>query len=297
MVLLTGYTGYLGRYIFNEIVKTNKIITLSRNLSASIVCDLSTNFFRISEPINIVIHCAGLAHIDDNGNEASELFYKTNVGGTLNLINSLETSNVIPRYFVFISSVSVYGVKEGRNISETESLNACDAYGKSKIEAEKLITAWCAKNNIVCTIFRLPLIIGANPPGNLGQMIRSIKNRYYFNIAGGNAQKSAVLASDVSKFILTASQVGGVYNLTDGFHPTFYGLSKKINLSFGKTFIPNMPYFLAKVLALFGDLIGQKFPINSIKLNKINSTLTFDDSNARMSFGWTPTPVLSADWQ
>lgn len=296
MILLTGYNGFLGNYIFNEIISTNKVITLSRNLSASIVCDLSSNLFKITEPLDLVIHCGGLAHINDNENEASDLFYKTNVVGTQNLINSLEHSNVIPKYFVFISSVSVYGAKEGKNIIESAPLNASDAYGKSKIEAEKLISAWCIKNGIVCTILRLPLIIGADPPGNLGSMIRSIKNGYYCNIAGGIAQKSAVFATDVSKIILTVSQIGGVYNLTDGIHPTFYNLSKKISLSFGKTFIPNIPYFFAKVLALFGDLVGQNFPINTIKLNKITSTLTFDDSNARITFGWSPKPVLSMDW-
>ena len=34
--------------------------------------------------------------------------------------------------------------------------------------------------SIVCTILRLPLIVGSNPPGNLGKMINGIKNGFYF---------------------------------------------------------------------------------------------------------------------
>ena len=55
--------------------------------------------------------------------------------------------------------------------------------------------------------------------------------------------------------------------------------------------MPNLPRFAAVILAKIGDLIGNSFPINSNKLSKITSTLTFDDSKARLAFGWEPTPV------
>jgi nucleoside-diphosphate-sugar epimerase len=125
-------------------------------------------------------------------------------------------------------------------------------------------------------------------------MINAINKGYYFNIDGGNAKKSMVLASDIAKFIIKAAEVGGTYNLTDGLHPTFYDLSKSISKMSGKSFVPNLPLFIAKVLAKFGDLVGNNFPINSNKLSKITSTLTFDDSKAKMAFGWNPTTVLNS---
>jgi nucleoside-diphosphate-sugar epimerase len=138
----------------------------------------------------------------------------------------------------------------------------------------------------------LPLVVGENPPGNLGAMIRGIKIGYYFNIAGGNANKSMVLATDVAKFILKAAEKGGIYNLTDGQHPTFNELSKNIARKMGKSYVPNLPKLFAYILAKFGDHLGNKFPINSDKFLKITSTLTFDDNEARMAFGWNPSPVL-----
>ena len=87
------------------------------------------------------------------------------------------------------------------------------------------------------------------------------------------ARKSMVLASDVVKFILKAAEVGGTYNLTDGYHPNFNELSNCIALQMGKKFVPNMPLFFAKILAFIGDVVGQKFPINVNKLNKITSRL------------------------
>jgi len=219
------------------------------------------------------------------------LLYESNVRGTENLLNALLKVKK-PRIFVFISSVSVYGKTSGVLLNEQNSLSAQDPYGKSKIEAEEIVKNWCDKNNIIWTILRLPLIIGANPHGNLGAMINAIRNGFYFNIAGGTAKKSMVLASDIAKFILKAAEVGGTYNLSDGCHPNFNELSHLISKQLGNSFVPNMPLFVAKLLAFIGDKIGPVFPINSDKLNKITSTLTFDDLKAREAFGWDPTPVL-----
>ena len=111
-------------------------------------------------------------------------------------------------------------------------------------------------------------------------------------MSGGASRKSMVLATDISKYILFAAEAGGLYNLTDGCHPNFKELSCLISKQLGKRFVPNLPLFFAKFLAFIGDKLGPIFPINSNKLDKITSTLTFDDSKARKAFGWRPTPVL-----
>jgi nucleoside-diphosphate-sugar epimerase len=156
------------------------------------------------------------------------------------------------------------------------------------------VQEWCKQYNVVCTILRLPLVIGANPPGNLGAMIKGIKDGYYFNIAGGKAKKSMVLAEDVGKFIIKAADVGGIYNLTDCYHPTFSELSVVIARKFGKRKVYNLPLWLSTIVAYFGNILWEKFPLNSNKLNKICATLTFDDTKAREAFGWNPIRVINA---
>lgn len=54
----------------------------------------------------------------------------------------------------------------------------------------------------------------------------------------------------------------------------------------------SIPFWVAKILAIFGDLIGDKFPINSNKLDKIVSTLTFSNEKAKRELGWEPLDVL-----
>lgn len=289
-ILISGASGFLGKHFTDYFTNLNfKFDTIGRSKKNTIIANFE-NKITISNSYNLVIHAAGKAHTIPKTEKEIADFFKINVIGTFNFLEGLTKS--LPKQFVFISSVSVYGLVKGENIDESFPLLAEDPYGKSKIEAEKLVNEWCKEHEVICTILRLPLVVGVNPPGNLGAMIRAIKKGYYFNIAGGNSHKSMVLASDITKFILKAAEVGGIYNLTDGIHPTFNSLSKEISSKLKKSIVLNIPLFAAKILAKLGDLIGDSFPFNSNKLAKITSTLTFNDNKARLAFNWKPTPIL-----
>lgn len=287
-VLVTGATGFLGNAIINEL-QDHEIYTLARK-KAAITIDLKERV-PIVPNVDLVIHAAGKAHTLALNKFNINEYYRVNVEGTINLLKGLQNS-VIPKYFVFISSVAVYGKEEGTQIDEKFPLDAKSPYGLSKIKAEELITAWCEANNVLCTILRLPLVAGPNTPGNLGAMIEGIKKGYYFNIDNGLAKKSIVLAEDVAKIVVKASQIGGTYNLTDGNHPSFKELSVVISSQLCKRPPLSIPYAIVKVLALIGDVLGGIIPINSNKLNKLTSSLTFNDNKARELLKWRPSPVL-----
>ncbi|SFA42216.1 Nucleoside-diphosphate-sugar epimerase [Pedobacter suwonensis] len=289
-VILTGASGFLGKYIYNELCKAHDVITISRS-GASHNLDLA-KVIPVLEPADLVIHVAGKAHSVPKTAAEKQAFFDVNKVGTLNLLKGLEQSAAIPRFFVFISTVAVYGKESGILINENTSLEAKDPYGESKIQAERLISKWCAEKNVVCTILRLPLLVGENPPGNLGAMIKGLKKGYYFNIAGGKARKSMVMAADVAKIIPVAAKIGGIYNLTDGYHPSFEELSMSIAKQLSKGHPVNLPLWLAKVLAGLGDILGNKSPINTRKLVKIRADLTFDDRYAREQLNWNPKSVL-----
>lgn len=291
-IILTGASGFLGTYIYNQLIKNNEIYTISRS-SAAINADLAKEIPKL--PLaNLVIHCAGKAHSVPKTEKEKQAFFDVNLTGTSNLLKALENSSELPSGFVFISTVAVYGREFGTMINENHPLRATDPYGVSKVQAEQLIKNWCAKNEVICTILRLPLLVGKTPPGNLGAMLKGIEKGYYFNIGRGGAKKSMVLAEDVAMLIPVVAKVGGIYNLSDGYHPSFSELSAKMAGKLNKPKPSNIPIWVAKMIATVGDLLGSTAPINTNKIRKITSDLTFDDSKARKMLNWNPRPVLES---
>lgn len=289
-VLLTGANGFLGRFIKKSLETKADLITLGTNFTNDIICDLSDSVPEIAG-IELVIHAAGRAHIVPKSESEKDMFFKVNVDGTKNLLKALASCTEL-KTFIFISSVAVYGKTSGTNIKEDEPLLAKDAYGESKILAEEIIKAWCTSRKVNYYILRLPLIAGSDAPGNLGAMVKGIKTGRYLSIGNANAKKSIVLAKDVASFVSSIQGPSGVYNLTDGYHPTFKELEQKIAGSMHKGTPKKIPILIAKFLGFAGDILGKRFPINSDRLNKITSTLTFDDTKARTALNWSSKKVL-----
>ncbi|MBS7255461.1 NAD-dependent epimerase/dehydratase family protein [Flavobacterium branchiicola] len=289
-ILLTGSNGFLGKFIYEQVKYENEIFELSRN-SGTYKFSLDKEVPIFNNNFDLVIHAAGKAHSVPKTEIQKKEFYNVNVLGAKNLLKGLEKST-IPKEFVFISSVSVYGQESGKEIDENFFLGATDPYGVSKIEAEKIVLEWCKERNVVCTILRLPLLVGENAPGNLGSMINAISKGYYFNVAGGKAQKSMVLAKDVASLITKAAQIGGTYNLTDGCHPTFNDLSSAISMNMEKKKPKNLSMNLALFIGKFGDFFGNRAPINTLKVRKMTSDLTFNDYKAQMMLDWKPQSVI-----
>lgn len=287
-VLLTGANGFLGNYISSAF--TEKDITTLGLTSCDYNVDLSNTIPEFSEPFKKVVHAAGLAHKIPGSKQAKELFLNINVTGTTNLLKGLEKVPPLPETFVFISTVAVYGADIGENINETSPLNGNSPYALSKIKAENLLQEWGIENKVNVLIFRLPLIVGTNPPGNLGSMIRGIRKGFYFRIGEGSARRSLVLAEDVSDLITRCHNCSGIYNLTDGVHPSIRELDEAIASKYGKR-IKVLSQSLVKFISRVGDHLPF-IPINTMKLIKLTSTLTFSDTQARKEIGWSSRPVI-----
>lgn len=296
-ILLTGGTGFLGKIIHAELSAHGlSVTTLGRSSGNEIQCDLAVSIPAIDKAISFVVHNAGKAHVVPRTEEERKEFYAINVEGTKNLLAGLDQFHILPKAFVFISTIAVYGLSAGLNINEDHVLDANDPYGRSKIEAEEIITNWCRDRNVSLAILRLPLLAGENAPGNLGAMVAGMRNSLYVSIAGGKARKSMVMAKDVARIIPVAFNHAGIYHLTDGHHPSFRELEVVIAKQLKVSLPHNIPLWLARVLGIGGDFVEfvlpGKAPVTTRKVGKIISTLTFDDGKARRELGWRPGKVV-----
>lgn len=286
--LLTGASGFLGHYLKENLGP--ELLTLGRGPRNNIKCDLAIEIPDLP-PIDLAIHNAGLAHrIPKNALEETK-FFEVNSVGTQNLLKGFEASGHLPKSIVFISTVAVYGVNDGELISEEVTPNPETPYGKSKYDAEMFLQKWSIENNVNLVILRLPLVAGGNnTPGNLGAMIKAIKHGYYFRVGQGLSRKSMVLAKDLAEFIPKLSDFNGIYNLTDGDHPSLRELDEYISNIFHRK-VKSLPIGLLKSLSRIGDVFSF-FPINTYRLKKLDTSLTFDDSKARKLLGWNPKSVI-----
>lgn len=289
-VILTGFSGFLGRHIADSISRSGyELVKLGRSPGNNI----SWDFFTVNPVLpqsNLFVHCAGLAHKLSQSKILEDEFFKVNLKATKNICEALVKSNSIPSMFIFVSTVAVYGLEEGELISEEIAPNPKTAYGKSKLDAENFLIEWSKENNVKLLVLRLPLIVGEKPPGNLGSMIKAIKKGYYFRFGDGLAKRSMVLATDVADFIVQSNGKSGVVNLTDGYNPSFFELENYIAKVLNKTIIA-LPKSMITLLGKLGDFIPFS-PLNSYRVKKLSHSLTFSDSKARKYYNWKPKTVV-----
>ena len=255
-LLFTGASGFLGNNIIHLLNGTYNIISVGLSPQDTYLVDIATDIPTFTDAFDVVFHAAGKAHSVPKTEAEKRLFFDVNLQGTKNLCTALERSG-IPKAFIFISTVAVYGCDSGENITEEHPLNGTTPYALSKIKAEKYLEGWCAMHNVKLSILRPSLIAGPNPPGNLGAMIRGIRNGKYLSIAGGKARKSVLMVQDIANLLPMLIEKGGIYNVCDSYQPSFRELEMVICKQLNKKRPISIPYCLLKVWPFLVIVLGK----------------------------------------
>ena len=187
------------------------------------------------------------------------------------------------------SSTAVYGQTYDVNIRENSSLRGKSNFATSKREAEKVIESFNLGSKL---ILRLPLVLGPNPPGNLGRLLKSISSGSHIYLQGNHAQKSVVFASDVANFIshwlLQPTRDSGTVNLCNQTAPAFNWIENAIAETVSHSFRFRVPIkFLWATLNWIKAKLNISFPL----VGKLFYPLTFSDQLAREKYGYTSKPL------
>lgn len=292
-LLFTGGTGFLGKNAMPLLKERYEVTTCGITPDDMIKANFVSDVPELPEKYDIVLHACGKAHVVPKTEEEKKAFFDVNYQGTVNLCKGLEKVGV-PKALVFISTVAVYGCDFGDLITEDHPLQGETPYAKSKIMAEEYLTEWCKNHGVVLGILRPSLLAGKGAPGNLGSMVKGVQKGYYMNIAGGKVIKSILMAEDIARILPLVAEKGGVYNVCDTRQPSFGEISESVAKQLGKGKPINIPYWMAWCMAKVGDLLGNKAPINSYKLEKMTNSLTFSNEKARRELNWEPLDVLDS---
>ncbi len=290
-LLFTGASGFLGYNIRPLLEKSYDVHTIGLTDDDDIKINMAKEVPPINTHYDVVLHAAGKAHVVPKTEEEKQVFFDVNYQGTVNLCKALENAG-IPKSLVFISTVAVYGCEFGKLITEEHPLDGDSPYAKSKIMAEEHLSKWCKVHGVVLGILRPSLLAGRKAPGNLGAMVKGIQKGFYLNIAGGKVKKSILMAEDIAHLLPLLEERGGIYNVCDSYQPTFGEISASVAKQLGKHKPISIPYWTAWCMAKVGDLLGNKAPINSYKLEKMTKSLTFSNEKAKKELGWEPLDVL-----
>ena len=289
-LLFTGASGFLGNNVRPLLEGMYDVTTVGLLPQDDYTVNIAKEIPDLRERYDIVLHAAGKAHSVPKTEAEKQVFFDVNLQGTKNLCTALERKG-IPRAFIFISTVAVYGCDFGENITEEHSLEGVTPYAMSKRLAEEFLQKWCYEHNVTLGIIRPSLIAGPNP-GNLGAMIHGIRSGRYLSIAGSRTRKSVLMVQDIARLVPLLVEKGGIYNVCDSYQPTFRELEAVICRQLNRNLPLSIPYWMAKCMALMGDCFGKKAPVNSQKLSKITESLTFSNEKAVRELGWRPINVL-----
>ena len=108
-----------------------------------------------------IFHVAGIAHIKET-KKNEYLYYKVNRDLAVETAKKAKSEGV--KQFVFLSSMSVYGVESGE-IDLYNDVRPITNYGKSKLQAEELLGE-LSDMDFMVTILRPPMVYGTGCKGN-----------------------------------------------------------------------------------------------------------------------------------
>jgi len=242
-ILVTGASGFIGSRVANFLSNkkfrifcnyNNKLIKIKKvkKIRLSI-----TKNFNIKSSIDVIIHCASKTPVNSNNNKIT---FNQNVNMMKSLINFSKKKNV--KCFIFLSSMSAYGIIKKKILFESYKPYKPNSYGKSKIECEQLLIDYSKITKTPYLIIRLPGVVGLGSHSNFiteitkkifknEKIIVSNRNDFFNNI---------VFIDDLSKYILKIIKTKKIrYNLINLASKNKLKISNLINFIYEKLKIKN----------------------------------------------------------
>lgn len=243
-----------GSYIGQSFVEYLRQFT---NYQINTVKTLDSEWKRISfSKYDVVYDVAGIAHIKETA-ENEYLYYEVNRDLAVELARKAKAEGV--KQFIYLSSMSVYGLTVG-SIHKDTPVNPINAYGKSKLEAEKLL--WQLNDeSFKIAIVRPPMVYGEGCKGNY-QTLRKFALKVGFFPEYEN-ERSMIYIDNLSAAIrgIVHNDESGLYFPQDLEYVKVFDMVKGIAESSGKKFhgtkLVNVPIkLLAKKINLFRKVFG-----------------------------------------
>lgn len=115
---------------------------------------------------NTIIHFAAFAYIGESVEDPAK-YYRNNVMGTLNLLDTMRRAGV--DRIVFSSTCATYGIPGERPVSEDAPPQPINPYGRSKLMIEQILADYGRAYDIKSVSLRYFNASGGDPDGEVGE--------------------------------------------------------------------------------------------------------------------------------
>ncbi|GGL88423.1 NAD-dependent epimerase [Streptomyces cinereus] len=286
-ILVTGATGFVGRYLINDLSKTDEVIACVRKksnlLPSSVKQIIINNFFDITIPqdVDVVVHLAAVAH---NKNNDIDEFKKINVDGTLELARKALQANV--KRFIFMSSIGVNGNStHGKAFTEQDTPNPINDYTISKYQAEVALEELFKDTKTDLVIIRPPLIYAHDAPGNFSKLLMLIKLGQFLPFGCTHNQRSFIAIENLVSFITACiyhdTKINETFLIADDEVISTKQLIQCVSSGMGKSMI--LLPVPTKLLSTLADVTGKVGMFEQLYGN-----LQIDNRKAKKFFNWHP---------
>jgi len=299
-ILVTGGAGFIGSHLVEKLLATGHVVSILDDFNdfydpqikraniQAVAADIgihcldlrdgaAVNSLFHREKFDLIAHLAARAGVRPSIRQP-RLYYDTNVGGTLHLLEAARLTGV--ERFIFASSSSVYGVSKTVPFSESLHLTqTISPYAATKIAGEFLCSTYSHLYQMRVVALRFFTVYGARQRPDLAihHFTKRIQAGEPIDQFGdGTTRRDYTYIDDIIQGVLAALKYEGA--LFDIFN---LGESDTVQLR--------------DLIAAIEKALGRKAKINQLPEQPGDVPLTCADiSKARALLGYDPTTPLSA---
>lgn len=296
-IVVTGANGFVGRALCRLLVQSDHSVTgLVRHAGGCVsgvreYVDNTPDFVGIDAnwpdglTPDCVVHLAARVHILKDGAADPEVaFQSTNVEGALRVARAAVRRGA--QRFVFVSSIKAVAETDGgRPLCEDDTPRPQDAYGRSKLAAEKALIEYGNTTGLDVVIVRPPLVYGPEVRANFQRLMSAVSKGLPLPLGLAAARRSLVYVDNLADALVCCATdpraAGGCFHVADDYAQTVVELIEALGKHLQK------PARLFPVPLAWLRLIGRATG-RTAQIDRLIGGLQVDTSRIRSELGWQP---------
>ena len=307
-ILVTGGTGFIGRYLLKKFLKDGHYCRcLARNeeciASLPYKEQLETVQGDVTDPdslkgigdgIDVVYHLSAVGDVSAVNSKSYSYFHSINVLGAKNVFNACSESGI--RRFVHFSSTSAMGLIKTSKIDESMTCKPVTPYQRSKYESELAVLELGEKTETEVIIIRPCMTYGPGSNGEFLKFCRLIKKGLFPRIGLRKNLTPIVHVEDLIQAAanaLNADTRNQIFVIASEDSPPLAEIQKHIkqalNIKRPYFYVPVWVALLAAhILEKIAELSGGSPIVSKTNIKSVATGRVFDISKAKKELNYKP---------